>query len=86
MVFYQKYKNFGRDLFRSKLENDLSNYDINNMKMTFESRVKLLAIQKFSSRLNFDYYVSQLYKKISKKLHALARIFKYVETSKRRAL
>ena len=84
-MFYRKYKNFGHDLFRSKLENDLSNYDINSMKMTFESRIKLLAIH-IDSRLNFDYYVSQLYKKISKKLHALARIFKYVETSKRRVL
>ena len=36
------------------------------------------------NRLNFDYHVSQLCKKASKKLHALARIFKYVETSKHR--
>ena len=36
------------------------------------------------NRLNFDYHVSQLCKKASKKLHALARIFKYVETSKPR--
>ena len=31
VVFYRKYKNFRNDLFRSKLENELSNYDINNM-------------------------------------------------------
>ena len=38
------------------------------------------------NRLNFDYHVSQLCKKASKKLHALARIFKYAETLKRRGL
>ena len=37
-------------------------------------------------RLSFDYQVSQLCKKASKKLHALARIFKYAETSKRSVL
>ena len=31
VVFYQKYKNFHNNLFRSELENELSNYDINNM-------------------------------------------------------
>ena len=30
MVFYRKYKNFRNDLFRSELENELSNYGINN--------------------------------------------------------
>ena len=36
--------------------------------------------------MNFDYHVRQLCKKFNKKLHALARIFKYLETSKRRVL
>ena len=58
---------------------------ISNIKVTSESRVKLLGIH-IVNRLNFDYHVSQLCKKASKKLHALARIFKYVETSKRRVL
>ena len=31
VVFYRKYKNFHNDLFRSELENEFSNYDINNM-------------------------------------------------------
>ena len=56
---------------------------ISNIKVTSDSRVKLLGIHK-DNRLNFDYHVTQLCKKTSKKLHALARIFKYVETSKRR--
>ena len=35
-----------------------------------------------ANRLNFNYHVSQFRKKASKKLNALIRIFKYVETSK----
>ena len=58
---------------------------ISDIKVTSKSRVKLLGIH-IDNRLNFDYHVSQLCKKASKKLHALARIFKYVETSKRRVL
>ena len=57
---------------------------ISDIKVT-ESRVKLLGIH-IDNRLNFDYRVSQLCQKASKKLHALARIFKYVETSKCRIL
>ena len=30
-MLYRKYKNFLNDLLRSELENELSNYDINNM-------------------------------------------------------
>ena len=58
---------------------------ISDIKVTSESRVKLLGIH-MDNRLNFDYHVSQLGKKASKKLHVLARIFKYVETSKRSVL
>ena len=47
---------------------------ISNIKVTSQSRVKLLGIH-IESRLNFDYHVSQLCKKASKKLPALARIF-----------
>ena len=45
---------------------------ISDIKVTSESRVKLLGIH-IDNRLNFDY-------------HVLAGIFKYVETSKRRIL
>ena len=66
---------------------------ISDIKVTSKSMVKLLGIH-IDNRLKIidlmieiiDYHVSQLCKKASKKLHALARIFKYVETSKRRAL
>ena len=54
---------------------------ISNIKVISESSFKLLGIYVDNS-LNFDYKVSNLCKKVSKKLHALARIFKYVETSK----
>ena len=30
-MFYRKYKNVRNDLFRSEIENELSNYDISNM-------------------------------------------------------
>ena len=63
----------------------LVNIQISNIKVTSESRVKLLGIH-IDNRLNFDCHVSQLCKKASKKLNALARIFKYVETSKHRVL
>ena len=58
---------------------------ISDMKVTNESRVKLLDIHLDNSS-NFDYHVSQLCKKASKKLHELTLIFKYVETSKRKVL
>ena len=58
---------------------------ISNIKVTSESTVRHLRIH-ISNRLNFGYHVSKLCKKASKKPHALARICKYVETSKSRVL
>ena len=63
----------------------LVDIQISDIKVTSGSKVKLLGVH-IDNRLNFDYNVSQLCKKASKKLHALARNFKYVETSKRRFL
>ena len=51
---------------------------ISDIKVTSESRVKLLGIH-IDNRLNFDYRVIQLCKKAMKQLHELATIFKYVE-------
>ena len=48
-------------------------------------KVKLLAIH-ISSRLNFDYHISQLCKKAGKKLPALTRVFKYMDISKRKLI
>ena len=58
---------------------------ISNIKVTSESRVKLSGIH-VNNRWNFGFHVSHLCEKASKKLHSLARIFKYLETSKRRVL
>ena len=52
----------------------LINIQISDIKVTSESRVKLFGIY-IDNKLNFDYRVSQLCKKASKELHALARIF-----------
>ena len=50
-----------------------------------EDSVKLLGIH-FNNNLNFDHHFNQLCKKASKKLHALARIAKYMDINKRRML
>ena len=50
-----------------------------------EDSVKLLGIY-INNKLNFDYHVNQLCKKASKKLHALARIAKYMDINKQRML
>ena len=59
---------------------EVGNYPVDNI-----DRVKLLGIH-IEGRLNFDYHVSQLCKKASQKLHALARICRYMDTNKRRIL
>ena len=56
-----------------------------DIKVTSESMVKILGIY-LDKRLNFDYHVIKLCIKAIKKLHVLARVFKYVETSNRRVL
>ena len=47
-----------------------------------EDSVKLLGID-LNNDLNFEYHVNQLCKKASNKLHALARIAKYMDINKR---
>ena len=46
VVFYRKYKNFRNNLFRSELENELSNYDINNMEYDIFLRTFLKILDK----------------------------------------
>ena len=60
----------------SKVPVDIQMCDI---KVTSKSRVKLLDID-IDNRLDFDYRVSQICKKASKKRHRLGTSFKYVET------
>ena len=50
-----------------------------------EEKVKLLGIH-IGNRLNFDYHISQLSKKAGKKLHALTRVFKYMDISQRKLI
>ena len=59
-----------------KVSVDIQKSDI---KVTIESGVKRLGIHT-DKRLNFDYHICQLCKKARKKLYALARVFKYVES------
>ena len=49
------------------------------------SRVKLLVVH-IDSRLDFDYQVSQICKKASKKLHALSRVSNYMDIIKEECL
>ena len=65
---------------KENLEIQVSNCYIRN-----EDSVKLLGIP-INNNLNFDYHANQLCKKTSKKLHALARVAKYVDINKRRRL
>ena len=50
-----------------------------------EEKVKLLGIYT-DNGLNFDYHISQLCKKAGKKLHALTRVFKYMNISQHKLI
>ena len=65
---------------KKNLEIQVSSCSIKN-----ENSVKLLGIH-LNNDLNFDYHVNQLCKKVGKKLHALARIAKYMDINKRTML
>ena len=56
------------------------NFQIGNTK-----REKLLGIQ-FNNKLSFDYHLSEVCKKASKKLYALGRVTPYMNLSKRKIL
>ena len=59
--------------------------EVANMTIMSEEKVKLLGIH-IDNRLNFDYHISQLCKKAGKKLHALTRVFKYMDISQRKLI
>ena len=50
VVFYQKYKNFRNDLFRSELENELSNYDRDHMEYDIFLGTFLKVLDKYASK------------------------------------
>ena len=51
-----------------------------------EEKVKRLGIHIDNRLINFDFYISQLCKKTGKKLHALTRVFKYMDISQHRLI
>ena len=59
--------------------------EVANMTIMSEEKIKLLGIH-IDNRLNFDYHISQLCKKAGKKLHALTRVFKYMDISQRKLI
>ena len=63
--------------------------EVANMTIMSEEQVKLLGIY-IDNKLNFDYHISYLCKKIKKrkrkKLYALNRVFKYIDISKRKLI
>ena len=59
--------------------------EVSNIAIMSEEKVKLLEIYT-DNRLNFDYHISQLCKKAGKKLHALTRVFKYMNISQRKLI
>ena len=59
--------------------------EVSNVTIMSEEKVKLLRIY-INNRLSFDYHISQLYKKATKELHALTRVFKYMNISQRKLI
>ena len=59
--------------------------NISNTEILNEERVKLLGVNR-EGRLNFDFHVNTLFKKASKKYHALTRVCNYMNKKKRRIL
>ena len=67
------------------LNNENNIINIGEDKITGENQVKLLGIT-VDNKLNFNEHVNQLCKKAGQKLHALARIAKYLDTKKLKIL
>ena len=59
--------------------------EVANMTIMSKEKVKLLGIH-VDNRLNFDYHIRQLCKKTGKKLHALTRVFRYMDISQRKLI
>ena len=63
-----------------KIKIEIGDFEIENSKCE-----KLLGVH-FDNRLTFDYHISGLCKKASKKINALARVSQYMNLSKREIL
>ena len=58
---------------------------IGNFQIEATKREKLIGTQ-FDNRLPFDYHLSKICKKVSKKLYALGRVTPYMNLSRRKIL
>ena len=72
MSFASQYKQY--------CQHKIGNFDITNTKSE-----KLLEV-KFDHKLSFDYHISELCKKTSRKIHTLSRVASYMSISERRTL
>ena len=63
--------------------NDTVNIKIGNIDVTKSTCEKLLGV-KFDHKLTFDYHISELCKKASRNIDALARVTPYMNLSKKR--
>ena len=52
MVFFREYKNVRNEFFRTELENELSNYDINYIESDIFKRTFLKILQKYAPLKN----------------------------------
>ena len=59
--------------------------EVSNITIISGEKIKLLGIY-IDNRLNFDHYISHLWKKAEKKLHGLNRVFKYMTISQRKLI
>ena len=59
--------------------------EVSNITIMSEEKVNILGIY-IDNRLNFDYYISQLFKKAGKTLHALSQVLKYMNISQPRLI
>ena len=59
--------------------------NVNNFKIKSSDREKLLGV-KFDSKLRFDQHITNLCRRTSRKIHALARATPFMDLSKRRLL
>ena len=61
------------------------NLNVNNFKIKNSDCEKLLGV-KFDSKLRFDQHITDLCRRTSRKIHALARVTPFMNLSKRRLL
>ena len=92
-AFKKLFKWFDDNLMKSNSDkchllvstNDNVVIKIGNFRIENTKRERLLGIQ-FDNKLSFDYHLSEVFKKASRKLYALGRVTPYINLSKRKIL